>query len=40
MEGHSDSTYLPMSDCEKYGGLMKPVYFIGYTEIEYFYYGK
>lgn len=29
-----DPTYPPMFDCEKCGGLMKPVYFIGYTGIE------
>ena len=32
-----DPSYPPMFDCEKCGGLMKPVYFVGYTGIEYTY---
>ena len=35
-----DPIYPPMFDCEKCGGLMKPVYFIGYTGIEYSYDGN
>ena len=35
-----DPSYPPMFDCEKCGGLMKPVYFVGYTGIEYTYDGN
>lgn len=35
-----DSSYPPMFDCEKCLGLMKPVYFVGYTGIVYTYDGK
>ena len=35
-----DPIYPPMFNCEKCGGLMKPVYFIGYTGIEYTYDGN
>ena len=33
----SDPCYPPMFDCKKCDGLMKPVYFVGYTGIEYAY---
>ena len=35
-----DPIYPPMFDCEKCGFPMKPVYFIGYTGIEYKYNGN
>ena len=35
-----DPSYPPMFDCEKCGALMKPVYFVGYTGIEYTYDGN
>jgi len=35
-----DPIYPPMFDCEKCGFPMKPVYFIGYTGIEYKYDGN
>lgn len=34
-----DPIYPPMFDCEKCNGLMKPLYFIGYTGIIYKYDG-
>ena len=35
-----DPLYPPTFNCEKCWGLMKPVYFIGYTGIEYSYDGN
>ena len=35
-----DSSYSPMFDCKKCGGLMRPVYFVGYSGIEYTYDGN
>lgn len=29
-----DPSYPPMFDCEKCGGLMKPVYFVGYSGVK------
>ena len=35
-----DPIYPPTFYCEKCSGLMKPVYFVGYTGIEYTYDGN
>ena len=35
-----DPSYPPMFNCEKCFGLMKPIYFVGYTGIVYTYNGN
>ena len=35
-----DPSYPPMFNCEKCFGLMRPVYFVGYTGIVYTYDGQ
>ena len=35
-----DPSYPPMFNCEKCFGLMRPVYFVGYTGIVYTYDGN
>ena len=37
MSDPGDTSYPPMFYCEKYNGLMKPVYYVGYTGIIYKY---
>ena len=40
MTDPENSSYPPMFDCKKCGSLMKPVYFVVYSGIEYTYDGN